>query len=255
MHAFGKHHNRLILQNTFEPSCRCKSRTTSSISCVQYAVNNALTTRTERFAMSDFDWQELMQQWNQAAFADTTCAPFISRQAHTTRWLGYPGATDVEIVAAELRLDTHLPPSYRSFLRYTNGWQMLNGVIWQLWSTSTLDWHAARSQDLIDEWIQAGTDAAANYGREPLWAPDEEYFVYGADQTPGSMRDVYLQTALEVSDLGDSAFLLLNPRTITAEGEWEAWFFATWLPGAIRYRSFWELMQGEYQRFLALQNQ
>ena len=43
---------------------------------------------------------------------------------------------------------------------------------------------------------------------------------------------------------------LLNPMVVTPEGEWEAWMFAHWLPGARRYRSFWELMGGEYRMFL-----
>ena len=37
------------------------------------------------------------------------------------------------------------------------------------------------------------------------------------------------------------------------EGEWEAWFFANWLPGATRYHSFAELMQQERLGFLELQ--
>lgn len=200
--------------------------------------------------MNTFAWHALMQHWNQAAFADTACAPFIPKHAHTSRWLGHPGATEAELTATEYRLGVILPPSYRSFLQYTNGWQMLNGVIWHLWSTHTIEWHALRSQDLIDAWVQGGLDAAAPYGLEPLRVSDADYFVYGEEQTPGSMRDEYLQTALEISDLGDSAFLLLNPQIMTAEGEWEAWFFATWLPGARRYPSFWELMQGEYDRFI-----
>jgi hypothetical protein len=32
---------------------------------------------------------------------------------------------------------------------------------------------------------------------------------------------------------------------VTPDGEWEAWFFANWLPGANRYRSFWEMLQTE----------
>jgi HEAT repeat protein len=55
---------------------------------------------------------------------------------------------------------------------------------------------------------------------------------------------------LEVSDVGDSAIILLNPQVVTPEGEWEAWFFANWIPGAYRYRSFWELMQGQYEQVL-----
>lgn len=42
------------------------------------------------------------------------------------------------------------------------------------------------------------------------------------------------------------AILLLNPQVITSEGEWEAWFFSNWGPGADRYPSFWELMQEQY---------
>ena len=62
------------------------------------------------------------------------------------------------------------------------------------------------------------------------------------------MRNEYLRHTLEVSGEGDGIYLL-NPKVITADGEWEAWFFATWLPGARRYRSFWELMQDEYRQF------
>jgi hypothetical protein len=29
------------------------------------------------------------------------------------------------------------------------------------------------------------------------------------------------------------------------DGEWEALYFAHWIPGAERYSSFWELMQAE----------
>jgi hypothetical protein len=41
-------------------------------------------------------------------------------------------------------------------------------------------------------------------------------------------------------------------RTVTPDGEWEAWFFANWNPGANRYRSFREMMQAERANFLRL---
>lgn len=46
--------------------------------------------------------------------------------------------------------------------------------------------------------------------------------------------------------MGDAAIYVLNPQIVTPEGEWEAWLFADWLPGAARYRSFQDLMQAEY---------
>lgn len=94
-----------------------------------------------------------------------------------------------------------------------------------------------------------------NQQGEPAPVPDCEYLVYGDKQDSCMLRDEYLQTALEVSAVGDSAIYLLNPKVLDADGEWEAWFFADWLPGAIRYRSFREMMQGERDRFLALVSQ
>ncbi len=75
---------------------------------------------------------------------------------------------------------------------------------------------------------------------------EEEYRTYDEQQV--ALRDEYLQTALALSDDNDGV-VLLNPRTVSDDGEWEAWFFASWIPGAYRYRSFWDLMQGEYESF------
>ncbi len=85
----------------------------------------------------------------------------------------------------------------------------------------------------------------AEYPSPPV--PDEDYFTYGKDQDAGTLRAEYLPGCLQVSEIGDMAVLLLNPAVQTAEGEWEAWFFAGWLPGARRYRSFYELMEGELE--------
>ena len=67
---------------------------------------------------------------------------------------------------------------------------------------------------------------------------DKDYFTYGKVQDLVRMSREYLRTALEVNDVGDAAVYLLNPEVVTPDGEWEAWFFANWLPGANGYRSF-----------------
>ena len=58
---------------------------------------------------------------------------------------------------------------------------------------------------------------------------------------------------VQVSDVGDGVYLL-NPEAVTPDGEWEAWFFANWVPGARRYPSFAHLMRDEYLTFVR-QNQ
>jgi hypothetical protein len=77
---------------------------------------------------------------------------------------------------------------------------------------------------------------------------DSEYYRYGDNQDPITMRAEYLPFMLEISDVGDG-IMLLNPRVVSKEGEWEAWFLASWLPGANRYRSFWDMMQASFRSF------
>jgi hypothetical protein len=61
-------------------------------------------------------------------------------------------------------------------------------------------------------------------------------------------RSEYVPHMLQISAWGDLRLLLLNPRVTFSDGEWEAWDFATFYPGAVRYRSFWEMMVGCFQQ-------
>jgi hypothetical protein len=187
--------------------------------------------------MSKYDWQGLMTQWNKTLL-DNGYGERLEPEAGN--WFGKKGATEEQIVQLEKRLGKPLPQSYREFLSYSNGWEHPTNFIYKLWSTDEIEWFSVRNQQWIDAWL--------GY-KYPV--SDEEYLKYGDEQT-GALRAEYMQTALEISDRGDSAIYILNPQIVTPEGEWEAWFFANWLPGANRYRSFWEMMQDEYKNFLSL---
>ncbi len=195
--------------------------------------------------MGNFDWKPLLTQWSKELLASgldlSEGEVKIPSASISSEWLGYSGAIEEQIVETENRLGVLLPPSYREFLKITNGWPRISDFIYKLWSVQEIDWLATKHQDLINIWMEMNTPV-----------PDEEYLIYGEKQNPLSIRTHYLQTALEVSDKGDQAFFLLNPEIITVEGEWEAWFFAQWIQGARRYRSFWEMMQEEHQLFLML---
>jgi hypothetical protein len=176
-------------------------------------------------------------------------------------WLGFPGSPEEQIARAEARLGIVLPPSYREFLKITNGWHQTTPFVYRLWSTEEIEWFPVRHQDWIDTFTdryieqQLVRSSQVNGSEVRLHLPsipDAEYFVYGDTQDCRNIRVEYLQTALEISERGDSAIYLLNPQVMTADGEWEAWFFGDWLPGADRYRSFREMMQAEYENFLEL---
>jgi hypothetical protein len=214
--------------------------------------------------MPEFDWKTLMVQWSRAVLEsdlypdDETELPDESfgwmddfgiwhskplekpAELMASGWLGYPGASEEQIQQLENRLGLPLPPSYREFLKLSNGWRRLNEEIYKLWSTKEVDWFAANYQGFIDGWMSSNCPIS-----------DEEYFVYGDEQRPTSFRAEYLQAALQISKEGNGvSFYLLNPKVITKEGEWEAWFFSTRLAGVSRYRSFWDLMNAEFEIFL-----
>ena len=213
--------------------------------------------------MNTFEWESFLKRWSQA-FIASKCQELdaLPPEVIEAGWLGYPGALEEQIHHAENRLGVSLPPSYREFLKVTNGWRQTTPFIYQLWSTYEIEWLRVRHSDWIDtfieqqkRWEQRHLYMSVNglsHSAKRFLIPDEIYFVYGEEQDCMDLRVEYLQTALEISRKGDSAIYLLNPQVVTEEGEWEAWFFGDWLPGADRYRSFRDLMWAEYQNFLEL---
>ena len=187
--------------------------------------------------MTKFNWEGLLKQFSQKLIAnlDECGKAEIPPEVIEPGWLGYPGATEEQITQAESRLGMTLSTSYREFLKVTNGWRNSDWTEIQLWSTEEVDWFCVRNQYWIDAWSLDPDDERPS-------VPDESYFVYGKEQ--GDLRREYLQTALEISsDSGDGDIYLLNPQIVTPDGEWEAWYFGNKIPGAIRYRSFYEMMQ------------
>ena len=47
---------------------------------------------------------------------------------------------------------------------------------------------------------------------------------------------------MQISDSLEGEVLLLNPK-VKFGNEWEAWYFANYLPGAIRFKSFKEMLE------------
>jgi hypothetical protein len=94
----------------------------------------------------------------------------------------------------------------------------------RLLASHEVDWYRVRHQDVIDDWSS------------------------GAG--PGGFEQ-YLPTALQVSAVehAGTAVYLLNPKVVGADGEWEAFFFAHWVPGVQRYPSFRALMEAERENW------
>lgn len=190
-----------------------------------------------------FDWANFLDHWRAEILSSFT-AKDPPRSADDVGSLDLPPATDDEIAAAERRLKIPLPPSYKAFLKVSNGWRKTSSTIDRLWGTDRIDWFRKRNK----EWVAAytiGPDPSG--GIEPV--PDEIYYAYGP--LASDYRERHLRETLQISEIGDAAVYLLNPQVIARDGEWEAWFLANWLPGVRRFRSFREMMQAAYAQFAA----
>jgi hypothetical protein len=182
--------------------------------------------------VTTLEWLSFLQRWNDFILDDPDVREQLSKDMVDRGWIGYPGATLEQLQAMESRLGAQLPRSYTSFLQASNGWPILPPFIETMWSTEKTAWFRERHQDWIDI-----------FGQEPVTIPDSAYFVYGEDQDSVSFRREYLPACLEISERFDGAIMLLNPIIVDDRGEWEAWLFANWYPGAARYRSFAEMME------------
>jgi hypothetical protein len=209
--------------------------------------------------MNSFNWESFLRQWSRELLESITDNPEkLPSEVIESKWLGYPGATEKQIARAEARLGMALPPSYREFLKVTNGWRQTTPFIYRLWSTEDIEWFSVRHQDWINSFVERYGNSSLNLdlsGNGRLVTPsipDGDYLIYGDEQDCSKLRVEYLRKVLEISDIGESTVYLLNPQVMTEDGEWEAWFFGDWLPGADRYRSFQDMMLAEYENFLEL---
>jgi hypothetical protein len=143
----------------------------------------------------------------------------ITPEVRASGWLGYPAATEDQIKRLESRLGKTLPPSYRAFLKVSNGFRQPGILVWRLLPTEEVDWFRVRNRETID--------ILKSHGLEDL-----------SDTMEISAREI-----------AGSAVYLLNPGVVSADGEWEAIYYAHWQDtNCISYPSFWDLMQKEYQQ-------
>jgi hypothetical protein len=204
--------------------------------------------------MAQYNWEEFLWQWSKDLVVSQTFAEELTFNQEQyppdvlkSGWLGYAGANEKQLAELENKLKTELPPSYREFLKVSNGWRFTGNFVDQIWSTEQVDWLKNSKRDtpntaegfaLWDGNLRQ-EDAHQSYRQKVTVIPAAQFS--------------FVAEALEISDFerGGSAQYFLMPQLVDANGEWEAWFYAHWLPGVIRFASFWDLMQREYQGFLA----
>ena len=177
-----------------------------------------------------FDWPDLLERYSHAYLRDRWYPLDLPDEVVASGWLGFPGADEALIAAVEERLGLRFPPSYRSFLKTSNGFRRAG--VPDVWPVDQVRRGEAVWPDA--DWSQEDD------------VPDELYFVYGAEQDPVNVRYSYLPGCLVITREYQGDMYLLNPEVHFGD-EWEAWVLSSRAPGAYRYQSFWDLMLEEYK--------
>ncbi len=181
--------------------------------------------------MSDFRWDKILQRWSEAIL-DSVEPSVLPEGALERKWVGNPPATDAQIDAAEERLQCRLPPSYREFLKITNGWPYVSDFVRQLWPIESVRPLAESQTGMVDAFSKVPELDSAKLG-ESATLPSSHY-----------------AHVIQISDYDDGCFFL-NPLVQTTGDECQACFFANWVPGAECYRSFKDLILSQYESFVA----
>jgi hypothetical protein len=167
----------------------------------------------------DVGWRELLGRVSEDILEAGEFDEEMSAEAVARRWLGSDGASEEALAAAESRLGVDLPPSYRTFLSTTDGFGPIGFFVRRLRPVRELAWLRDEDPELIAIW---------------------------ADAT----QETELAKTLAVSDEYDGARILLNPTVVDDNGDWEAWFFAHWVPGAERHTTFRTLVDQTHRSFV-----
>jgi hypothetical protein len=143
---------------------------------------------------------------NHAHLVETDISPGVIASG----WLGYPGATEEQIAGLEARLGQSLPPSYRAFLKVSNGFRLPGMMIERLLSVDEVGWFREGHQETIDILKE--------------------------------FKDLSDAVKISIQDIDWQVIYLLTPNVVAANGEWEALYFdCESLDNP--YSSFWDLMQ------------
>ncbi len=186
-------------------------------------------------------WSELLRRWSLELCGDEAFALTQDDAVIESGWTGADPVSEDELGDLERRLGRSLPPSYRSFLMTTNGY-VGGGSVERIRPAGEVKPFVDDEGEWVDIWLETAGEGT------PLTIA-EHVATRGDDVVHARWQ--LLSDAIQVSDTYDGAVYLLCPTITDPEGEWEAWLFATWLPGAARFSSWWELVNAEYQTWKA----
>ncbi|MCT9007329.1 SMI1/KNR4 family protein [Streptomyces rhizosphaerihabitans] len=178
-----------------------------------------------------FDWRPFLLSWSGEwadSLQDGETRGEDDESALQARWLGFPPASEERITAMEERLGLRMPPSYREFLKVSDGWRHAGGFVWLLAGTGDARWHNNESglADMYEEDLDedAGPEARREAG---IW-----------------------RRGLQLDVESDITHVLMDPEDVDEDGEWAVYTWASWRAAPPeRYANFLEFMRDMHREF------
>jgi len=130
------------------------------------------------------------------------------------QWLGYDPVNKNSINDVEKRLGVKLPKEYIKFLNQSNGFSAWSPVGASLLPVEEIDWLRNKDKELISIWGAYDSEMEKN-----------------------------LNSALLIGGLDEEQHIFLIPDE--SYENWECWFFASWIPGEIKYDNFRFYLESE----------
>lgn len=157
-------------------------------------------------------WRELLSGNTEMRKGHPNTQESASPVEDLGRWLGFPPATDEQIVATEQRLGITLPCDLKSFYRVTNGWSVIGVYGFGIVPVNELAWLSEADPVLCSN-CMVDQDAPINEVEREWWY----------EQGIKVCRSILLSTG------GSEARLLFDPATdTTTELRYGLW--ASWIP-------------------------
>lgn len=181
-----------------------------------------------------FDWRSFLLRWSEE-WADSLPADETRSEddeaARQARWLGFPLASEERITAMEERLGRRMPPSYREFLKVSDGWRHAGGFVWLLAGTEDAHWH-----------------------NDELGLADTFERHLDEDAGPEERREADLwRRGLQLDVKSDITYVLMDPEDVDEDGEWAVYTWASWRAAPPkRHANFREFMRDMYREFHSL---
>ncbi|WP_030388101.1 SMI1/KNR4 family protein [Streptomyces sp. NRRL S-241] len=181
-----------------------------------------------------FDWRPFLRGWSGEwadSLPDDDARGEADEAARRDRWLGFPPASEKRIAAMEERLGRRMPPSYREFLKVTDGWRYAGNFIWLLAGTADVRPHDNESglADMFEEYLDedAGPEERRN---ADIW-----------------------RRGLQLDVESDITHVLLDPEDVDEDGEWAVYTWASWRGETPeRHANFVEFMRAMHREFHSL---